>query len=835
MSGRSERGWVLVVALCWAVALATAVHAGPVDLMLADSQVFVQDNGAADVIYTLRFRDNQGRSVIKKIGQFYEPVHFTRATIEGEGLAGTVTMEALGGGYYRAELPGRTRAGKMYTLELHFRSNHRFADPTTRDGRKLLAVWFNPVRWGLPVERSVIKLVLPLELPAEVKRHEDITPAMVDRLGVVTDPSILAAQSHWAFVYTDYRGKRRLTLYAEKTGLPSQGTHLVRVYIPAAALPGVASGRDVEASGAAEAERFIARGPLRLLAQRYVLVTLARRGKERNGAQSRRPGVEVRTILEYEETASRNFVPAPPVTVGLPRGGKPVPTSIRVWLDGRPVAGKAVAGRRVHLGRFTHAGQRLRVATRSFYPVRFGGRAVVENGEAWLPVELAAFRGVTIPGLDSAPVTVEVWTGLPAGSGDTPPVRPVEPPPGAWKLETRPADAGRGLPSGAVLVARPPPGPVRLRVLAPAGPLGVPVGVWGGTKLLVEHLLHGELRQDDLTRVLTFLTLTGTIALILFVANAALLLLELLAFGWVLAIIDKIAKTHLFRRAFGLTRGTKLVHPTRGLLFGWNALLVPFRILWMLAAAVVLPVLRLHPRLAVALAPPPPSYEAPEITVATFAQPGKIPDLTPPEAAVMAGKPIKAINLVVLALAQRGALRILSRNPLQVEVVDASLARDAVERAFLEALDANGLLPAAGIRSVIETINEGLQPKLWRADLDATAAAQRRATEEAWRTFESTPAAQRTEVFDQLYDRLYLDDHFFQRLQGNMAGLTVRDDPSSPLAALASSRAVRTLEGTVGSVQEMAEGVVTGIENVAAATVDRVEQFFAFDGESLAA
>ncbi len=48
-----------------------------------------------DVIYSLKFLDNEGRSEIRKIGQFYEPVHFTRAYLRHlitakEFLAGTL-------------------------------------------------------------------------------------------------------------------------------------------------------------------------------------------------------------------------------------------------------------------------------------------------------------------------------------------------------------------------------------------------------------------------------------------------------------------------------------------------------------------------------------------------------------------------------------------------------------------------------------------------------------------------------------------------------------------------------------------------------------------------
>jgi hypothetical protein len=441
--GAWGRLWFWVAVFLGVVGLASGAAAGPVDLVEADSQVFVRDNGAADVIYTLTFRENEGRRVIRKVGQFYEPVHFTRALIQGEELSGKVAMAPLGNGYYRVELPGATVAGRTYRLVLHYRSNHRFADPTSRDGKHLLAVWFNPVRWGLPVERSVIKLVLPLALPSQVKRHEDITPAMVTGLGVVTDPEVLHAQSHWAFVYTDYGGTRRLTLYAEKRNLPPEGIHRVRIYIPAAAMPGVAAGRNVEASGAARAERLIATGPLELLEQRVVLVTLARRRSDASPE-----GVELRSVFRFRETASRNFVARPPVTIHVGSRAAASPGRMRVWIDGRKVADEPAAPARLPLGRVTRKGQSIRVELAGFVPVRPARGVVVRDGEAWLPVAVTTFDGVRMPGLESAPVTVEVWTGLPAGPGDTPPVRVLAPSSGLWKHHVVAADATGACPAG---------------------------------------------------------------------------------------------------------------------------------------------------------------------------------------------------------------------------------------------------------------------------------------------------------------------------------------------------------------------------------------------------
>jgi len=245
----------------WVTLTATPAGAAPVSLEEADVQAFLQDDGAMDVIYSLTFRDNEGRTQIRKAGPFYEPIHFTRAFLREGDQSYAARVSPVGGGYYAVDFSDHpTRAGGRYTVELHYRTDHRFAEPTTRDGQPLLAVWFNPIRWTFPIGRSVIKLVLPLSLdPDRVKRHEDITPAMVDALGVITDPEVLAAQSHWAFVYSDYRETRRLTLYAEKRDLPAEAVHLVRVYLPTDAAPSlaVAAGLAPPRPKVAEGEAFL--------------------------------------------------------------------------------------------------------------------------------------------------------------------------------------------------------------------------------------------------------------------------------------------------------------------------------------------------------------------------------------------------------------------------------------------------------------------------------------------------------------------------------------------------------------------------------------------------
>ncbi len=70
-----------------------------------------------------------------------------------------VELEDIGDGYYRAEFQGfRTSRGERYHLELHYRCNHRFADPTTR-GRRYRAC----PREGMQACQKIIGLVRGLK------------------------------------------------------------------------------------------------------------------------------------------------------------------------------------------------------------------------------------------------------------------------------------------------------------------------------------------------------------------------------------------------------------------------------------------------------------------------------------------------------------------------------------------------------------------------------------------------------------------------------------------------------------------------------------------------
>ena len=74
-------------------------------------------------------------------------------------------------------------------------------------------------------------------------------------------------------------------------------------------------------------------------------------------------------------------------------------------------------------------------------------------------------------------------------------------------------------------------------------------------------------------------------------------------------------------------------------------------------------------------------------------------------------------------------------------MLDRSKASTTIEEVFLEALTPEGTLPKQGVRDVLDAISKSLQPKVWRADQDATRHAQSALSERTWRDLARTPAS----------------------------------------------------------------------------------------------
>ena len=570
----------LILLLC-----APRAQADPVDLLEADSQCFVQDNGAMDVIYSLKFRDNGSRTMIRKVGQFYQPIHFTRALLHGVGGVQRVTTSSLGGGYYSVSFPRATRSGGIYTLELHFRSNRRFADPTVRDNQQLLAVWYNPVRWTLPVQRSVIKLVLPLKLPPEVQQHEQITPRMVNELGVLTDPNNKSSQDKFAFVYTDYRKTRRLTIYAERRQLSRQATHLLRTYIPRASLPGLAAGRNVEASGGAVAEMLTAKGRATLQSEAYEIYGNMPQVRTIPWSDRQERELLVRTKLTFRERGERNFLPLPSVRLETTKRGKLAAPACTARLGGEEVSCSPRSNKTLVLGKPSKPGQTIEVQLEQRFRFALFPAVRSRGGTPFVRVEFTGLPASFAPrgGLKRSELTL--FAGTPMLGAEVLPLRLVEPGREAAQLRPRSVDwssynrykpsfdypeAGAKTKECVLVFSRKGDlsAPTRLAVLLPSDPLNLERPTTTALGVLVSRLFSSDLAPRDKASAWSLVLWFSLWSVLAFLFNWLLLGLWFISIGWVLLIIDKIAGTHMCRDVLLPAGKWKWVHPTKGNLLG---------------------------------------------------------------------------------------------------------------------------------------------------------------------------------------------------------------------------------------------------------------------------
>jgi hypothetical protein len=163
--------------------------------------------------------------------------------------------------------------------------------------------------------------------------------------------------------------------------------------------------------------------------------------------------------------------------------------------------------------------------------------------------------------------------------------------------------------------------------------------------------------------------------------------------------------------------------------------------------------------------------------VSTFRKPGFVPNLPTEEAAMLLNRPVKAVNLVVLKLQEKGAIRLLQRNPLQLQVIDANRATTPAERALVASLTSKGTLARDGVDRVLAALSDSMRPKVWRADVPATVNALQQRSTSAWQDFERVPPNQRQVVFQSSWDSLYLHDDFFTHVNTSFGPV----DTSAPL------------------------------------------------------
>lgn len=164
-----------------------AYAAGPPDLVQADGQVAVKSDGSLGITYKLTFRETESRNQITTLGPL-DPGHSLRgAEIEGsDGKRGKVSLSSKGGGFYTVPFGFSTQPGQTYTLTIRYDVPTLLDTTTIKDASFRVVTWA-PVQWNLPIGEEIVRFILPVELPAGIAQPEQVTDAVVNQFGLVTE------------------------------------------------------------------------------------------------------------------------------------------------------------------------------------------------------------------------------------------------------------------------------------------------------------------------------------------------------------------------------------------------------------------------------------------------------------------------------------------------------------------------------------------------------------------------------------------------------------------------------------------------------------------------
>ena len=223
---------LLTLLMLPALSAAPAHAAGPPDLTQVDGQVAVKSDGSLGITYKLTFHETESRNQITTLGPL-DPGHAIRTSdIEGsDGKRGKVTLSSKGGGFYTVPFGFSTQVGQTYTLTIRYDVPGPL-DTTTIKGAPFRVVTWAPVQWSLPIGEEIVRFILPVELPANITQPEQVTDAIVNQVGLVTEQANIGAFDRWVYYPTPDQGKQYLSIFISKKNLPANYHFVPRLYAP---------------------------------------------------------------------------------------------------------------------------------------------------------------------------------------------------------------------------------------------------------------------------------------------------------------------------------------------------------------------------------------------------------------------------------------------------------------------------------------------------------------------------------------------------------------------------------------------------------------------------
>ena len=230
----------LWLALLLVLAGPALAQGDPVRIDRTESYVIVLADGRLDVRYTLTFTELEaGRDRIRELGRFTQPNTIVSAS--GEGPDGPFDVTLHGGPeIYEVRFAARTQRNQQYEIEVRYTVDRSVFDATEIEGQPYRAIGWAPFEWELPIGEQIIEYVLPIELPPTVEQPEDVTDAIVNDAGLITeggaqDPSRF---DRWVYFPTpdEESGKVWLSVFVQQNNLRPRGQLVPKFYLPGEAI-----------------------------------------------------------------------------------------------------------------------------------------------------------------------------------------------------------------------------------------------------------------------------------------------------------------------------------------------------------------------------------------------------------------------------------------------------------------------------------------------------------------------------------------------------------------------------------------------------------------------
>ncbi|MGQ9494540.1 MAG: DUF2207 domain-containing protein, partial [Anaerolineae bacterium] len=184
---RTRWPFVLLLLMVLFASCPTAIRAqDPVTLNKSEYYITVLHDGRLRVKYELTFTELQsGRDRINELPPLESPHTFIEAYGTGPNGRFRVSLQPTGKpDVYSAVFSQSTQRNGQYTITIRYSVDRSVFDPTTIDGEEYRAIGWASGQWQLPIEVLAATFVLPIELPMEITKPEQVTDELVNRAGV---------------------------------------------------------------------------------------------------------------------------------------------------------------------------------------------------------------------------------------------------------------------------------------------------------------------------------------------------------------------------------------------------------------------------------------------------------------------------------------------------------------------------------------------------------------------------------------------------------------------------------------------------------------------------